>query len=81
MAAIGPLLKTLAALDRYHGFDPSPAPVKPARLERPRLPAPPLALTYAAPPLDPVSTERARRSTVMTLEPSCSRQQATRWNC
>jgi hypothetical protein len=60
MAAIGPFLKTVAALDRYH------RPIAPALTETPspaapqRLPAPPLALTHAAPPLAGGRTEAAR---------------------
>ena len=51
--AVSQYLKTVAALDRYHGLavalappDPASAPVQP----RLAAPAPPLALTHAAPP-------------------------------
>jgi AraC-like DNA-binding protein len=51
--AHGPMVKVVAALDRYHGLKG-----KPERRARapaaPPLPAPPLALTFAAPPLAPV---------------------------
>ncbi len=49
-AAVGPYLKTLAALDRYHGLEASfvPPAAEPARRPPPSLPAPPLALTHAA---------------------------------
>ena len=49
-AAVGPFLKTLAALDKYHGFGAAEAEPEP-RAARPALPAPPLALTHAAPAL------------------------------
>ena len=47
--AVAPLIRLVAALDRYHGL----APARPAPKARPplALPAPPLALTHAAPPL------------------------------
>ncbi len=51
IAAVGPFLKTVAALDRYHGLAaPALAPDR-AQAPPPRLPAPPLSLTHAAPPL------------------------------
>ena len=58
--ALGPLVKIVAALDRYHGLGHgSPAtrsePLASA-LAAPSLPEPPpLALTHAAPPLDEVA--------------------------
>jgi hypothetical protein len=52
LRAIGPLVKVVRALDRYHGLAdashgvlPGPAPAVPS------LPAPPLQLTHADPPL------------------------------
>ena len=50
-AAVGPFLKTVAALDRYHGLPAPSAPVETVRRATPSLPRPPLALTHAAPPL------------------------------
>ncbi len=49
-AAVGPYLKTLAALDRYHGLDAAfgPPAGEPARRGPFPLPPPPLALTHAA---------------------------------
>ncbi len=60
-AAVGPYLKTLAALDRYHGLDASfvPPAAEPARRAPPSLPAPPLALTHAAAALAPPLVETA----------------------
>jgi hypothetical protein len=52
IAAVTPYLRTLAALDRYHGLAGLLAPVERRRHAPPPLPAPPLALTHAAPPLD-----------------------------
>jgi hypothetical protein len=51
LAAVAPLVKVVAALDRYHWLIDPPDPVHapPANLP---LPAPPLALTHAAPPSD-----------------------------
>jgi transposase len=49
--AVAPLIRLVAALDRYHGL----APTRPAAESPPlplALPAPPLALTHAAPPVD-----------------------------
>ena len=50
LAAVGPLMKVVAALERYHGLDDRTEPATPA--PRAPLPAPPLALALAAPPLD-----------------------------
>ncbi len=54
LAAIGPLVKIVAALDRYQGADPRPALPLPAPRKAARgvasIAAPPPALTYAAPP-------------------------------
>ena len=49
ISAVGPLVKVVAALDRYHGGDASPeAPAaREAAYEGLRLPAAPLALTHA----------------------------------
>ena len=48
--AAAPLIRLVAALDRYHGLAPArPAPETPPPLA---LPAPPLALTHAAPPIN-----------------------------
>ncbi len=53
LAAIGPLVKVVTALDRYQGGAAAPTTSPPAALapEAPvqALPAPPLALSYAAP--------------------------------
>jgi hypothetical protein len=59
LAAVGPFLKTVAALDRYHGLDAPALSVELAHAAPRRLPAPPLALTHAAPPqaLAPDGTE------------------------
>ena len=47
--AVAPLIWLVAALDRYHGLAPArAAPETPPPLA---LPAPPLALTHAAPPI------------------------------
>jgi len=52
LKAVGPLLKIVAALDRYHGLPAvSAASQTPPPLAL-ALPAPPLALTLAAPPID-----------------------------
>jgi len=59
MEAVGPFLKTVTALDRYHGFVAPEAFAEPARPTRARLPAPPLALTHAVPPLNPAPVETA----------------------
>jgi hypothetical protein len=58
LAAIAPLVKVVAALDRYHRpIDPSdPAHRPPADLP---LPAPPLALTHAASPSDAAEATEA----------------------
>jgi transposase-like protein len=53
--AVSQYLKVVAALDRYHGLAIALAPPEPALAPaEPRLPAPapPLALTHAAPPLE-----------------------------
>ncbi len=48
LKAVAPLIRLVAALDRYHGLSPA----RPASQAPPlALPAPPLALTYAAPPV------------------------------
>ena len=62
LRAIGPLTKVVAALDRYHGLSGGSARATSAALAgpRPSLPAPPLALTHAAPPLDGVEEQAAR---------------------
>ena len=61
LKAVGPLVRLVAALDRYHGLGGASAqrapaaagaPLPPAEAPPPALPAPPLALTHAAPPLD-----------------------------
>ena len=51
IAAVGPFLKTVAALDRYHGLAAPTLSAEPAPAAPQRLPAPPLALTRAVPPL------------------------------
>ncbi|MGA2492741.1 MAG: hypothetical protein ABSF67_07280 [Roseiarcus sp.] len=60
--AVSKYLKVVAALDRYHGLATALAPPEPALAPaEPRLPAPapPLALTHAAPPLDVEETDAA----------------------
>ncbi len=51
LSAVGPLVKVVAALDRYHGGE-APPPAREAASEVPALAAPPLALTHAAPALE-----------------------------
>lgn len=52
LRAIGPLVKVVRALDRYHGLaDASHGLLPGAAPAAPSLPAPPLQLTHAAPPL------------------------------
>ncbi len=60
-AAVGPYLKTLAALDRYHGLDAAfgPPVAELARRGPLPLPPPPLALTHAAAASAPPLTEMA----------------------
>ena len=56
LRAVSPYLKTVAALDRYHGLAAALAPPEPASAPaQPRLSAaaPPLALTHAAPLSEP----------------------------
>lgn len=48
LAAITPLLKVVAQLDRYHGLHERAAVAASASAAIPLLPAPPLALTHAA---------------------------------
>ena len=51
--AAAPLIRLVAALDRYHGLAPArPAPESPPPLALPAAPPPPLALTHAAPAMD-----------------------------
>ena len=54
MAAVGPLVKLVTALDRYHAPEGAPAEPPRARLASPRLssalPAPPLAIVHVAAP-------------------------------
>jgi hypothetical protein len=63
MRAVAPLLRIVAALDRYHGLAPS-RPASETPLPPVALPAPPLALTHAAPPLggEPLACEEAQNS-------------------
>jgi hypothetical protein len=63
MKAVAPLLRIVAALDRYHGLAPS-RPASETPLPPVALPAPPLALTHAAPPLggEPLACEEAQNS-------------------
>jgi DNA-binding CsgD family transcriptional regulator len=49
MKAIDPILRIVAALDRYHGLAPQRPARAPAAVRPLALPAPPLALTRAAP--------------------------------
>jgi AraC-like DNA-binding protein len=59
LAAVGPLMKVVAALDRYHGLKDPPKPAADAPLAIPPAPPPPLALTHAAPPIDAASIEQS----------------------
>ena len=73
LKAVGPLVRLVAALDRYHGLGRASAqrapaaagtPLPPAEAPPLALPAPPLALTDAASPLDgepPIADEVAGR--------------------
>jgi hypothetical protein len=54
LAAVGPLMKVVAALDRYHGLQQLLKPAADAPLAIPPAP-PPLALTHAAPSLDEIN--------------------------
>ncbi len=58
LAAVGPLMKVVAALDRYHGLKDPPKPAADAPLAIPPAPPPPLALTHAAPPLDAAAIDQ-----------------------
>jgi hypothetical protein len=51
LKAVGPMVRLVAALDRYHGLGAADARRSAAALEAPRAPATPRALTAAAPPL------------------------------
>ncbi len=57
LAAIAPLVKVVAALERYHGRQDRSEPTRPVPHGAPPLPAPPLALSHAAPPLDDVAEQ------------------------
>ena len=72
LKAVGPLVRLVAALDRYHGLGRAStqrapaagAPLPPAEAPPLALPAPPLALAHARPPLDgepPIAEEVADR--------------------
>ena len=63
LKAVGPLVKVVAALDRYHGLGDKLA-LRSNASAAPPLPAPPLALTFAAPPLDPDAAEGERAAEV-----------------
>ena len=63
LKAVGPLVKVVAALDRYHGLADKLALRSNAPAARP-LPTPPLALTFAAPPLEPDAAEGERAAEV-----------------
>ena len=52
MAAVAPFLKTVVALDRYHGLHAASRPPERTRPAQPLLPAPRLTLAHAAPPLE-----------------------------
>jgi DNA-binding CsgD family transcriptional regulator len=54
--AVGPLVQLVAALDRYHGIGSvyMRTPPAPERSEPLPPPAPPLALTHSAPPLEAI---------------------------
>ena len=63
--AVSQYLKVVAALDRYHGLTAALAPPEPAAAPtQPRLvaPAPPLALTHAAPPLEADAAPTSNRA-------------------
>jgi len=63
--AVSQYLKVIAALDRYHGLAAALAPPEAAAAPaEPRLPAPapPLALTHVAPPLDAEAESIADRA-------------------
>ena len=57
LAAVAPLVKIVAALERYHLLEDRSKPVRPAPHAVPPLPAPPLALAHAAPPLDDIAAQ------------------------
>ena len=67
LKAVGPLLRLVAALDRYHGLAPQRPAQAPAAAAPLALPAPPPALTHAAPvpdaepPCAPKQSRTARR--------------------
>ena len=65
--AFGPYLKIQSELGRYHGLAPAKPGRRPGRGKE-VLPAPPLALTHAAPPLDPDSGPNAAGSGAEPLE-------------
>jgi hypothetical protein len=52
MNAVGPFLRLVAALDRYHGLAPQRPAQAPVAAPPLALPAPPLALTHADPAPD-----------------------------
>ena len=63
LRAVTPMVRLVAALDRYHGLKGEPLALVPPLAPPPALaeplvaPAPPLALSHAAPPLDEPSAE------------------------
>jgi DNA-binding CsgD family transcriptional regulator len=64
MKAVAPMIRIVAALDRYHGLAPA-RPASEIPLPHVALPAPPpLALTHAAPPVgsEPLACEEAQNS-------------------
>jgi hypothetical protein len=52
LKAVGPMMRLVAALDRYHGLGPGSAPSRPAASEPPAALAPP-PLALLVPPLAP----------------------------
>jgi hypothetical protein len=74
LAAIGPLVKIVAALDRYQGAGPQPAQPGRARRAEASLAAPPLALTHDVPPLAAGATPEARSA---LTAPPCPRTEGT----
>jgi hypothetical protein len=74
MAAVGPLVKLVTALDRYHGSESTPAEPSRAYLASPQppvaLPAPPLAIAhFAAPEPESVASGRGDEPALAAPEP------------
>jgi len=80
LAAIGPLVKVVAALDRYHGAEPASRPrALHAAGEPVALPAPPLALTHGPSPFpsDGPDDLAGAEAAVPAREPSQGPEPAT----